>query len=287
MNVTIVNPHGYCVGVHNAMAIALKAKEEHPNANVYLLGLLIHNEEAIAELESKGLIVLDERKKDLLDYLLDLKKGDVVVFSAHGHPSSYDDLAKAKGLILVDATCRYVSENTASAEGVDNVIYVGLSSHLESQAFLANCPDASFYDVLTGNFPYLRVKGRSNTPTIITQTTLSGLEVEKALADITHYFPDAILAKQRCFSTTLRQSAIAALPEDIEEVIVLGSKRSNNSLKLAEIASSKGFSTHLCLGLEDVKALDLKGKKKIALSSGASTSEKTFQDVLTYLKGLD
>ena len=104
------------------------------------------------------------------------------------------------------------------------------------------------------------------------------------MEDIRLFFPEAVPVKERCASTTLRQKALRELPSDVDVVIVLGSKRSNNSLKLFEIASAKGIKTHLCLDLEDVKKLDLKGKRRAALCSGASTSGETFDEVLTYLR---
>ena len=289
MEVLLLHPHGYCVGVRAALSLALTTKEKYPDRDVYLLGLLVHNEETMEELSSHGLIPLDERKKPLLDHLLERKKGDVVVFSAHGHPEAYEDLARDKGLIFVDATCNFVQENLRSARSSTSpILYVGVAGHLESEAFLANCPDATFYDVKSRrcNFLSLLGKGKGRPPVVITQTTLSYPEVEDAMKDILSFFPEAKLEKERCHSTSLRQKAILDLPKDIDAVVVLGSTRSNNSLKLAELASSRGYETHLCLGLEEVKQIDFGTKKRLALCSGASTSDQTFLDVANYLRSL-
>ena len=286
MDVLPLRPSGYCAGVTEAIALAIQAKKLHPDQNVYLLGLLVHNEDAVASLEKLGLIPLDERERPLLDYLFDLKKGDVVVFSAHGHPKAYDDLAKEKGIEIVDATCRFVNENLDLALSSSRpILYIGLAGHLESEAFLANCPDAFFYDVKSRKcMGILALKGKGIDPLIITQTTLSKDEIDFAMSDIRVFFPHAELAKERCASTTLRQKALKEMPSDVDCVIVLGSKRSNNSLKLAEIAASKGVDSFLCLDLEEVKKLDLHQKRRAALISGASTSGETFDEVLTYLK---
>ena len=287
MELLTLNPHGYCLGVNAALALALKAKEEYKDRNVYLLGLLVHNEEAMEDLKAHGLIPLDERKKSLLDYLFDLKKGDVVVFSAHGHPESYEDFARDKGLIVVDATCRYVTENLLAArESSHPILYIGVAGHLESEAFLANCPDATFYDVKSKRCNFLKLVAAKDTPTIITQTTLSGEEIASAMEEIHAFFPKATLLKERCHSTTLRQKALLELPKDIDAVIVLGSSRSNNSVKLYEIALEAGHEAYLCLGLDEVKKLNLQGKRRLALTSGASTSNATFEEVANYLRRL-
>lgn len=287
MDVLALHPHGYCLGVNAALSKALAAKKDHPDKNVYLLGLLVHNETAVEFLKSRGLIPLDERKKGLLDYLFDLQKGDVVVFSAHGHPLSYEDFARQKGLIVVDATCRYVSENLQSALSYEGpILYIGVAGHLESEAFLANCPDATFYDVKSGHWNPLRLKGMKGEVRIITQTTLSSLEIEGALAEIRSFFPEAKLEKERCHSTSLRQKAVLDLPNDVEALVVLGSARSNNSVKLYEIAASKGIDAFLCLGLDEVKNINWNGKRRVALCSGASTSDETFDEVLNYLRSV-
>ena len=284
MKVRTLVPHGYCLGVNSALTLALKAKKDHPDQDVYLLGLLVHNEEAMDFLVDRGLIPIDERKTPLLDAILGMKRGDVVVFSAHGHPEAYDDLAKEKGLVVYDATCRYVKENLeCGLKAPTPVLYIGVEGHLESEAFLANCPEATFYDVKSRRSDLIGLRGKTATPTIITQTTLSSLEVEDALNQIRAIFPHAVLTKERCHSTSLRQKAIQDLPSEVDALIVLGSTRSNNSVKLAELGRAKGIDTYLCLGLEDVMKLNLENKKEVALSSGASTSEATYQAVLTYL----
>ena len=286
MDVLPLRPSGYCAGVTAALSIAAKAKKMYPDRNVYLLGLLVHNEDAVASLEKLGLIPLDEREKPLLDYLFELKKGDVVVFSAHGHPEAYEDFAKGRGIECIDATCRFVTENLDIAkESAKPVLYIGLQGHLESEAFLANCPEAFFYDVKSRRCEgILALKGKCPNPLIITQTTLSKDEIDSAMEDIRSIFPKAELTKERCASTTLRQKALREMPDDVDCVIVLGSKRSNNSLKLAEIGASRGVETHLCLDLEEVRLLDLQKKRRVALISGASTSGDTFEEVLTYLR---
>ena len=270
------------------MEIALKAKKEHPGQRVVLLGNLVHNEIAVADLKKAGLEIIDERKTAPLDGLLSLNAKDVVVFSAHGHPEVYDDLAKAKGLVLIDATCPFVKENTKEGQNSEEpIIYIGVPGHLECEAFLANCPDAAFYDIEKKEFPYLRIKGKKKAPRIIAQTTLSLEEVESAKADILSLLPNAIMGKERCFATRERQKVVGELrKEDVDVLIVLGSATSNNSKKLYEIAKNNGLPCFLCLDKDEVAKLDLSAYKKAALISGASTAESTCLEVEAYLKSL-
>ena len=43
MKVSILQPKGYCAGVARAINIALQARKEHPELDVSVLGMLVHN----------------------------------------------------------------------------------------------------------------------------------------------------------------------------------------------------------------------------------------------------
>lgn len=280
-------PLGFCKGVQEAIALALKAQEEHKDKKVYLLGGIIHNQEAIDMLEGKGLILLDERKKSLSEHLEGIEEGQVVVFSAHGHDKKLDAIAKRKGLIVYDATCSFVEDNLQEALSIGKerpIIYIGVAAHLEAEGFMANYPDAAFYDAKSDAFDPSKVKG--DDPYIITQTTLSFLEVARAHRKILSLFPKASIGRERCLSTSIRQKAIMELPSSVEAVVVLGSAYSNNSVKLAEIATSRGFPTYLVRDLDSLKALSLSKYREIALASGASTFLETCRACQSYLESL-
>ena len=58
MKVLIAQPYGYCAGVANAIALARKTKANNPNHNIVILGMLIHNEDALKQLEELGITTL-------------------------------------------------------------------------------------------------------------------------------------------------------------------------------------------------------------------------------------
>lgn len=282
MLVHIVTPHGYCSGVWRALKIASEAKKNHPNSTLYMLGALVHNEITVASLRNQGFIVLDEREAPLEDQLKTIPNGSFVVFSAHGHPKSFDEIAKKKGLQTIDATCPFVDENqNVGLSAPEPLFYLGAKGHLEAVAFLANCPHAHF---LEAGHPVTNIEGESCS--LISQTTLSEEEIQEALAYLQTRFETVRLLRSRCDATSARQKAIRNVPKEIELVIVLGSSSSNNTKKLAEIAKSSGFSTLMVLDLEELKKHDLSGIHSVALCSGASTPPEVFDSCLDYLSRL-
>ncbi|MCR5491646.1 MAG: hypothetical protein K6F32_05930 [Bacilli bacterium] len=286
MEVKLVKPCGYCLGVTQAMKLAEKAKKDYPDRDVYLLGLLVHNEDAVKELSDLGLIVLDERKRPLEESLNNIKEGSVVVFSAHGHPERYDEIAARKGLTVLDATCCHVKENLeyARENASSGIIYIGAKGHLEAEAFHANLP-CSFYDVKSRSFIDEVPLGKS--PVAVSQTTLSYDEVDFAFKAIKEKYPGARLGKERCLATSSRQNALRkAIEEGIDGVFVIGSHLSSNTKKLRDIATSYGVPTFMALNEEELKKLDIPQMKKAALVSGASTDIATALRCARYLESL-
>lgn len=283
MKVVTLNPHGYCSGVAKAISLIEETKENYADKKIYLLGLPLHNEEVVSSLSSSNCILIDEKKIDLEEALNNITRDDIVIFSAHGHPEKYDEIVKRKNIKSIDCTCRFVNENLEYARQIkDDVIYIGKSNHIEATSFLANF-DCSFFDVNTSSF--LKEKDLIS-PVVICQTTLTLDEVYNSFEAIKKRYPEAKLGQERCVATKARQQSILDLSKDIDVVIILGSKLSSNSNALASLASSRGFETHLCLNVDEVKLLNLDKNKKVALTSGASTSKATFDSTLAYLMAL-
>lgn len=275
MKVQVVHPHGYCQGVFRALKVAWEAKTKYPDQNVYLLGMIVHNEFAVAALKEKGFFLLDERKAPLEEQLEQREKGDVIVYSAHGHPRRFHEISLERGLIEIDATCPFVLENEKLAlNAVRPLYYLGIKGHLESEGFLANCPDAIFLDA---EDPICKENG--DKASLLAQTTLSEEEWEKGLEELQNHYSIVHALPSRCDATKIRQQAIKNLPLDTEMLIVLGSAHSNNSRKLVEIGKERGIPSYLILDENELSRLPLEGKKSVALASGASTPSEVYERV--------
>ena len=136
MKVTTISPFGFCMGVTKAIEVAKKAKKEHPNEDVFVIGNLVHNERIIEEIRTLGLIVLDEREKSLRDWLISLPEQSVIVFTAHGHAPELDEIASRKKMLVYDSTCVFVKENEEMIKeeirSGGEIIYIGQRNHAEA-----------------------------------------------------------------------------------------------------------------------------------------------------------
>ena len=101
MEVVPISPRGYCYGVVDALKLATAvARDPNVPRPIYVLGLLVHNHHAVAQLESLGIRSLDGPDRLAL---LDQIPSGTVIFTAHGVSPAVKAKAKARGLYCVDA----------------------------------------------------------------------------------------------------------------------------------------------------------------------------------------
>ena len=265
MKVSILQPKGYCAGVARAINIALQARREHPELDVSVLGMLVHNHHV-----SK---LLNEHNITIANSLNEIKDNSVIVFNADGHTAEQLELAHQKGLIIYDAVCPKVESNLKKivneiSEG-HQVIYIGQKHHQETQIALALSPRVVLYDDKEG-IDYSLID--DDSPFVLNQTTLNSVEIINLYNDIKNHIPNARISNEICPTTRQRQEAVQ-LVKDVDAIIVVGDQVSSNSKRLYEIAQAFHKDAFVCM-VSDVNELpleELQNKNHIAISSGAST----------------
>lgn len=285
MEIKRVVPSGYCKGVVNAINIVKKTKEQYPNENIYILGMIVHNSYVSKQMEDVGVITLEDpnlSKEELLDTI---DKG-VVIFTAHGISDKIKQKALDKGLICVDASCVDVLKNkdlikSYLDKGYD-VVYFGKKKHPEAEAILSLSNNIH----LVSNISDIDNLNISNDNLFITnQTTMSYLEVEDMLKLIKDKYPTCIIQKEICNATSSRQLAITNI-KDGDVLYVVGDVKSNNTNKLKEIGSKYFKKVFLISNYKEINKKDLVNENKIYVTAGASTPPILIDEVIDYLSKL-
>lgn len=285
MEIKRVVPSGYCKGVVNAINIVKKTKEQYPNENIYILGMIVHNSYVSKQMEDLGVITLEDpnlSKEELLDTI---DKG-VVIFTAHGISDKIKQKALDKGLICVDASCVDVLKNkdlikSYLDKGYD-VVYFGKKKHPEAEAILSLSNNIH----LVSNISDIDNLNISNDNLFITnQTTMSYLEVEDMLKLIKDKYPTCIIQKEICNATSSRQLAITNI-KDGDVLYVVGDIKSNNTNKLKEIGSKYFKKVFLISNYKEINKKDLVNENKIYVTAGASTPPILIDEVIDYLSKL-
>lgn len=280
MKVDVLSPKGYCAGVARAINIALKARQENLDKKVYVLGMLVHNHHVSHLLESNNI--------QLVTDMNEIENGQVIVFNADGH--TFEDLekAEAKKLLIYDAACPKVESNLKKImdEIINNhqVIYIGQKNHHETQVALSLSEDVILYDVKEG-IDYSLVN--DDSPFVLNQTTLNSLEIVNLFNDVLSRFPHARISNEICPTTRQRQEAILNV-KDVDAIIVVGDKVSSNSNRLFEIAQKSHPDIYVSMisGVDELDINELRNKKHIAISSGASTPSDVVDEIYNKLISL-
>ena len=280
--ITLLKPIGHCFGVLKAIEIAKETKEKYKDKNIYVFGLLVHNEEVVKALEENNIKTIEMNEDNATTLLNKFTKDDVVIFTAHGHPQAYEDVLNKNGVSFVDATCKKVKDCFNVIKEADEVIYIGKSHHPETVAALTMNKNAHLYDIKDG-FDYDVLK--TNNPLVINQTTLSFLELEQIHEEIRNKLPNARFYDEICDATLLRQIAIQKLDKGVDTIIIVGSNKSSNTMKLYDIATKVHPNKHVVL-VKDVN--ELKEKKlrynNVVIASGTSTPYQTIERIKKYLE---
>ena len=279
MPISLLKPIGHCFGVLKAIEIAKKTKEQYLDKNVYVFGLLVHNEEVVKELDKLGIKTIEMNEETATRLLNKFTSNDVVIFTAHGHPQAYEDILKKNNVTYIDATCFKVKDCFNVIKEADEVIYIGKNHHPETVAALTMNKNTHLYDISSGlNFNELK----TDHPLVINQTTLSFLELGNIHQEIKNKLPHAIFYDEICDATLLRQRAIMKIGDDIDTIVIVGSKRSSNTMKLYDIAKSShpNKQTILVNNVDELKQYQL--GKNIVVASGTSTSIKTIEIIKDY-----
>ncbi len=285
MRILLANPRGFCAGVDRAISIVELALEIH-GAPIYVRHEVVHNRFVVDGLKEKGAIFVEE-----LDEVPD---DAIVIFSAHGVSQAVRQEAKRRGLKVFDATCPLVTKvhmqvARASRKGT-KAILIGHEGHPEVLGTMGQ------YDNEEGGIYLVEsVEDIANLPvsnqdelTFMTQTTLSIDDTSGVIEALKEKYP-AIQGPRKndiCYATTNRQQAVRELAKQSQLVLVIGSKNSSNSNRLAELASRMGVKSQLIDGPEDIDPSWLEGVQTIGITAGASAPEVLVQSVISHLKDL-
>ncbi|MDP6422739.1 MAG: 4-hydroxy-3-methylbut-2-enyl diphosphate reductase [SAR202 cluster bacterium] len=275
MKVYLGKPRGFCAGVVRAVDVVELALQRYPHP-VYVKHQIVHNPYVVKSLEDKGAITVDDVEN--------IPAGSTVVFSAHGSPPEDFERAAERGLNVVDATCPLVTKvhNEARKYARDGrkLVLVGHRGHQEVIGTMGQ----SEMDLLDNREGSTGPDWPDDTPvTVLTQTTLSVDDTQRAIERVKDRFEDVIVRNDLCYATTNRQATVKQLSGMVELVLVIGAPNSSNCNRLREVAEAYGVDAHLINGPDELDPSWLEGVENVGITSGASTPESLVRAVIEAL----
>jgi 4-hydroxy-3-methylbut-2-en-1-yl diphosphate reductase len=278
--VVLAQPRGFCAGVERAIEIVERALKKY-GPPIYVRHEIVHNRHVVEDLRTRGAVFVDE--------LTEIPPGAMTVFSAHGVARRVEELARERGLPVINATCPLVAKvhnegRRYAAQGRD-IVLVGHAGHAEVEGTIGQIEGTVHLVQTTADVAALVVHDPEKLA-YITQTTLSVDDTRGIIAALKVRFPAIVGPDVRdiCYATQNRQQAVRELAKTVDTILVVGSKNSSNSNRLREIGEELGKPSYL---IDDAAALRpewFEGVGSVGVTAGASAPETLVQGVLEGLR---
>jgi len=279
--ILLASPRGFCYGVKNAVNI-LEDLIKKENNTVYVRKEIVHNTVLIDHFKSLGVVFVEE--------VDEIPTGGIVVFSAHGVAPSVRENAKTRNLKVIDTTCPLVAKVHKEAIGFREqgcaIILIGEAGHKEVIGIVGEAPDNIQVIQSEKDIDNLNITDSSKVAWL-SQTTLNVDETKKIIERLREKYP---LIKEPpksdiCYATRNRQLAVRNIAKECDLFIVVGSKNSSNTNRLAEAASEAGAKKALRVDKpEELDCVDFNSVGTIGVTSGVSVEKKQLEDIILFLE---
>ncbi len=279
MEVKLAKTAGFCFGVKRAMDKVYEQIEK--GEKIYTYGPLIHNESVVADLEEKGVTVIDS-----VEALKEIKEGSVVIRS-HGVPKEIYDILEKQNLKCIDATCPFVKKihqivEKESGEG-KQIIIIGNDSHPEVEGIKGWCKNGAIVVESAAQARNLALPDNQKVCTV-SQTTFNYNKFQELVEIIFKTGYDINVVNTICNATEERQTEAAAIAEEADAMIVIGGTHSSNTRKLFEICREKCENTFYIQTLDDLKTELPEEVRLVGITAGASTPNNIIEEVQNYVR---
>jgi 4-hydroxy-3-methylbut-2-enyl diphosphate reductase len=284
LKITTAKSAGFCFGVQRA--VNLVYQEVEVGSNVYTYGPIIHNEEVVADLNQKGVKVIETPEE-----LKTLPAGTIIIRS-HGVSEAIQKELSSHGHKIIDATCPYVKKIHKAVRDKSNngqhIIIIGSRMHPEVEGIMGWCqknldvPDSSDYTVIENETEAEAFQlPMDQKLCIVAQTTFNYKKFQDLVEIITKKGYDIFVLNTICNATQERQTEAYQLAQQSDAMIVIGGKHSSNTRKLYEICKKECENTYYIQKLDDLDLRMFKSYRNVGITAGASTPNNIIKEVHT------
>ncbi len=282
MKVIVSKTAGFCWGVKRAMDAVLEASLQSHSNKVQTLGPLIHNPQALALIENRGVSVVTEP---------DEVKDGTVVIRAHGIPiqalRGLKERQDQGHLKIVNATCPEVAKvhnkiKKWSPKGYFTII-LGSKGHPESIAHRSFAESDSIIISNMDEAKQLTSKELSKC-LIVAQTTFTVADFQTISTYLESQADDCIVENTICEDTWMRQDDAESLSKRVDHVVVVGGKESSNTKHLADLAKRHGKPVQYVETAQEIDLSQFLGSETVGVLAGASTPTWLVDEVVDCLE---
>ncbi len=276
INVIRADHLGMCFGVRDAIQLALRHAEAAP---LTILGDLVHNDDVLASLRSKGIATAEQPARVTTQ---------TVMVTAHGASERALANTRALGLEIVEATCPLVKVAHRAIKALVRDGYypviIGQRTHVEVRGLTE---DLDEFDVVLDERDVLALQGRPRMG-IAAQTTQPIDKVRGLVALIRQQFPqsDVRFLDTVCRPTKDRQTAAVELARRCDVVVVIGGAKSNNTRELVNTCRQHCSHVHHIQTEADLLPEWFLTAECVGITAGTSTPDHIIDRVDRHIREL-
>ncbi len=276
MKILIAEHYGMCFGVRDALAQAERLAQSAP---LTVLGELVHNPVVRERLAAQGV------SEGALDDPASATSPQVMI-TAHGASDRARSEWRHRGYGVADGTCplvRHAHEQlrTLIAMGYFPCV-IGKRGHvevngltgdfpdvaiIETEADISTLPDAARYGVIS----------QTTQPLERVQALVDALQKARPASEVR--FVDTI-----CQPTKNRQKALQKLIGQVDTLVVIGGRNSNNTLQLVAAGTAAGRKVIHIERATELCARWFLEAKVVGITAGTSTLKETVAEVVVRLE---
>ena len=270
---------GFCFGVERAVNKVYE--EAAAGGEIYTYGPIIHNKEVVADLEARGVHVVESA-----DELRALRGGTVIIRS-HGVSRDTDRLIRESAHKCIDATCPFVKRihRTVEAESAagKKIVIVGNPVHPEVIGIMGWSSTPVTVIQTAEEAAGFSVSDEKEV-CVVAQTTFNANKFQDIVAILKEKSYNVICVNTICNATHERQSEAKAIAAKADIMIVIGDQSSSNSAKLYEICRKECPDTHFIQTWNDLHLTLTGAEKVIGITAGASTPKNIIEEVYNHVR---
>lgn len=278
MKIIIADNAGFCFGVKRAVEMA-NVELETLDKDIYSLGPLIHNAQAVEKMESKGLKTIDD--------IEGIKDGKIII-RAHGVAKSTIDNIDEMNLDIVDTTCPYVKSVHKKVEEFQeqgyNIIIIGDSNHPEVIGINGWCNNKA---IIINSKEEAEKVSNLDKVCIVSQTTNTKTKFDDLSKIIKDQNSNVEIYNTICNATSVRQQSCKEVASKVDAMIVIGGYHSANTNKLVEVSKEYCDNVYHIEMTKELPLQEFLKFNKIGITAGASTPDWIIKEVVETMNNLN
>ncbi len=276
LDVQIDKSSGFCFGVVYAIDMAEDILDQ--DEYLYCLGDIVHNDEEVLRLKSKGLRIIDHEQ------LADLRNEKVLI-RAHGEAPSTYELALNNNLTLIDASCPVVlklqNRIKSSYDEQEQILIFGKHGHAEVIGLQGQTDGNAivFQDIAELDNVNLPAKF-----TLYSQTTKSMDKFYAIKDELLRRGYEVKANDTICRQVSNRYEELERFVSNYDKIIFVSGKKSSNGKVLYDVCKKYNPASYFISNIEELDKNWFSEQDKVGICGATSTPMWLMENVKSELE---